>query len=271
MPVLNHAGKAIGKELLEPKALESCMAINLASCTFLLFLNIKPNFQELNTNLPILSTMMHEEIDLPPPLAHTVVEDFSSKGNGNDVVEAQNVKQVSSSTSVPHASPDFNDYQMQERQGHLCFGCLCDMRRAVIAVNIVSIAIAVFELCMLIVFLVLYDEITSNPDGSGPVGWISVNQYVSKQVVGTAIGVCFLAIAFYAIGIRGASKFNRSMVSTTLMYHCVSGIFNLLVLNIFGLLLSILFAYPHVMLLMALRNGTMSAENYAKEKRGCCM
>lgn len=224
--------------------------------------------------------MMHAEMNLPSP-SSTVMEDFSGRQvksarkkkdlTGDSLVVAQSIEKVSDTTAIPSASPDFNDVPTKGRRGHLFCGCLCDMRRAVIGVNIASIVIAIVEICFLIAFLALYEEIMANADTTGTTEWFSVNESISKGILGTSLGFCVVSLVFYSIGIHGAKTFNSCMVITALIYHCISAVFNLIALNILGMLLSILFVYPHVLLMMEIRNGSMNEQNYINEKKGCCV
>jgi hypothetical protein len=220
---------------------------------------------------------MMEEIHLPPP-ATTVLDDFSAGTFPPNDSNRKNTDQGPPKPGVPYGSPDHNkDITTQGRQGHLFCGCLCDMRRAVIAANTISIVIAILELCMLSAFLAFFDEIMNNADdeimtnsGNGPMAWISMNNYMSKGFARASIVFCVVAIVFFAIGIRGALKFNTCMVTAAMIYHCVRAVASLFTMNIFGMLLSLLFVYPHVMLVMAIKKGTMTEQNYQNEKKTCC-
>ena len=100
--------------------------------------------------------------------------------------------------------------------------------------------------------------------------WFSQQENMSKGLLGVILAFGVLSLVFFSIGIRGATKFNTCMVATAMIYHGVSAVVNLIALNIFGMLLSVLFLYPHVMLLLEMRNGIMTVENYPNEKKGCC-
>ena len=145
------------------------------------------------------------------------------------------------------------------------------MRRAVIAANIVSIIIALFEITFLVAFLTLYDEIKNQVNPNGTMKWLIEQEDISKGILTTSLCFSVLAIVFYSIGIRGARKFNAYMVGAALIFHCASAVFNIMTLNILGIILSVLFIYPHAMLFMAIRKGTMSEKNYVNERHGCCV
>ncbi|CAB9501754.1 expressed unknown protein [Seminavis robusta] len=177
-----------------------------------------------------------------------------------------------------HRSPAFRDVPSNERRGHSCFGCLCDMRRAVIACNAVSLVFALVEIVAAITLLALYEELeTKNDDQDGTVGASSVewfrfnNHEMSKTILGIALGFGLLSTVFFSLGIRGAKQYDTSLVGSALFYYCVNVIANLILLSPLGVLFAGLAVYPHIMLYLELRNGIMSEENYINERNTCCL
>ncbi|CAB9511217.1 expressed unknown protein [Seminavis robusta] len=210
--------------------------------------------------------MMQEELKLPSPPTSTVVDDS---------IRLQEATRANQQDQVPHATstevPYGNDLSCsKEKRGHLFFGCMCDMRRAVIAVDVISIVLAVIEVCVAITALALFDEISQTTNDDVFSGWVKTNKHASEALLGFVIGFGFVAILFYSLGIYGAANFNQCMVCAALVYHCIAVFANLVSLNIPGILLSGLFVYPHVMLFREIRLGVMTEETYVRERKTCC-
>jgi hypothetical protein len=190
-------------------------------------------------------TMMQEELNLPSPPSSTVVEDHRL---------SQDSPQKNTSTELPYGI----HAPAEERWGHKFCGCMCDMRRAVIAVNIISIVLTVITMIMFVGTIVMidqgekqaqrtatndrfntdyssitstttengwrYTEISSTEDWSN---WFNV----SKGVLAFFIVFQGIGIIFYSLGIRGACKFNKNLVAMAMVYHIADMIWCLVYLN----------------------------------------
>lgn len=138
------------------------------------------------------------------------------------------------------------------KQGHSCFGGCCDMRRAVLIVNKISFLVLVIHL-----FIVPFEV-----DLGNNLPWFFVGQ--------------FAGMIINLMGNIGASKFSACLVGVALfIYAAVTIVF--LILSFIAtpyLLIYVvacaLFCYPHIMLVIEICNGTMSAENYHNEQQSCC-
>lgn len=172
------------------------------------------------------------------------------------------------------------------KKGHICCGGCCDMRRAVIIVNITSIIAALFGM---ILILSTSRSVASTFTGSDDEEVIEEYKSVQRTgVILTAVG-----IACAAIGIWGSKNFNVLGVSisalflvaafiaetvlTLQLYDYVEEKFDVefdnnavngnIAISAVG---TLLYVYPHVGLIIELRNGIMTPETYPREEMSCC-
>jgi hypothetical protein len=132
------------------------------------------------------------------------------------------------------------------KRGHMFCGCCCDVRRACIIINIISLCSTVFSI---IFFLIL---------GTGD----------SNLGVGFLVLMLF-GLGFILAGLYGAIKFQWMMVCAALVYYVFSFILNLILLNWVRFIMDGIFVYPHIFLVMELRNDIMTKENLPVEDK-CC-
>lgn len=151
-----------------------------------------------------------------------------------------------------------------ERQTSLFLGVCCDMRRATIIVNIADISLSLLSLMGFIIM------------GSSAFASVIEDDAVQEQLA-YARQFVWLSILFFSLsiltslcGIMGALRFNGALVLISALWHCLSTITSFLVGDYLPMLLPILFAYPHFVLYKEIRQGTMTAESYAKERHSCC-
>ena len=144
------------------------------------------------------------------------------------------------------------------KQGHSCCGGCCDMRRAVIVVNMISIAMYIISIFAISVVnrVEFDDDVMEEPIVQVPVGWM--------------IAIIFAKILCYAIGIWGAVSFSLWQVYVALGMYMIALIFNAIVLNLIAVLVAGLFAYPHVYLVQEIKKGIMTKDNYYSEEQSCC-
>ena len=79
-----------------------------------------------------------------------------------------------------------------------------------------------------------------------------------------------VTIIFCGIGIYGAVKYNKCLVAFAGICYCVMAIFNSIIMNWVGLILTASFAYPHFALCDEMKKGTITPDNYINEKHSCC-
>jgi hypothetical protein len=151
------------------------------------------------------------------------------------------------------------------KQGHKCCGDCCDVRRAVIIVNLISVFSVVFGLALFASALARSD----------------FEEKMSGQTVGMVIVI--LEMVFYGMGVYGAISYNQWLVASALALYSALVVYSIaLVVNsvlmadefwyfyFFGILRNALFAYPHWFLIQEIRSGIMTVENYPNEKHSCC-
>ena len=182
--------------------------------------------------------------------------------------------------------------------GHTCCGCCCDMRRAVIIVNLVLLA-------NIIVNSVNYTVFLSGDGGSDVMASFddmrSVDDDFSvKYMKGMRFYFCalfiFLGIKIVCciFGIVGAFRYNVNLTGIAAVSFCFDfliGLFGVILngsirngiisyefrLDWFSkqymipqLLVSGFFAYPHFFFIKEVRDGSMSKQNYVNEEMSCC-
>lgn len=141
------------------------------------------------------------------------------------------------------------------RQGRLFFGFCCDMRRAVIVVNLVTISLVVLSDILLLVM-------PSDPDSDGEFAQVAIK----KEVVGMSLTVLLLS----AFGIFGALKLEYWIIVLVCFFYGSNAVFYLILLHLPGFVISVLFCCPHFVLAQEISKGIMSEENYPNEKHSCC-
>jgi hypothetical protein len=88
--------------------------------------------------------------------------------------------------------------------------------------------------------------------------------------LGIVSAIMVMRLVFNGCGVYGAYIFNQYLVGFSLFSYALEGLFALLSFNMAGLLLATFFAYPHVFLIMEIRAGIMTPENYPNEEQSCC-
>jgi hypothetical protein len=165
------------------------------------------------------------------------------------------------------------------KQGHSCFGCCCDMRRAVIIVNIFVVILYVASM----IFVAIAVPATKNSDNADPdYSDSEINSALVGVIVSSLIGILFSMFAIF-----GAIRYNIWLVGANIAYLIISFIavisvnvaasnsnpdytYNVWFNVVFGLIIRALFIYPHVMFIREVRSGIMTKENYSEEEQSCC-
>jgi hypothetical protein len=138
------------------------------------------------------------------------------------------------------------------KQGHSCFGGCCDMRRAVLIVNKISFLMQVIHL-----FVVPFEV-----DLGASLSWFFVGIFagmiinIMANIGARTFSACLVGIALFIYAAITIGFTILSFIATPfLLIYAV---------------LCALFCYPHIMLLIEICNGTMTAENYHNEQQSCC-
>lgn len=129
-----------------------------------------------------------------------------------------------------------------ERQGHLLFGFLCDMRIAVVFLNIFNI----FAICVGII--------------------VTGFQFKTFSAAWYAFENGFLGIALSIVGALGALNYVLWMVGVATAGFAIGFLIDLFGLHLIGILVGGLVLYPHVVLTYEIHEGIMSKETYPREE-----
>jgi uncharacterized membrane protein len=158
---------------------------------------------------------------------------------------------------------DYVQVDAPARRAHLCCGCCCDTRRALIVVNIITLslnALGLLSLSMITsVDVSQFDDdetinALNNLDGA-PLGW----------------SMAFLAIGMVTaiVGIYGGYKFQGICVMIAGVYYALSCIQGMIFMNLGGAIMAGFFAYPHFVFYQEMKKGIMSPQTYPNEQ-ACC-
>lgn len=72
------------------------------------------------------------------------------------------------------------------------------------------------------------------------------------------------------IGILGALRFNKYMILCAAVWYIIDLIAGLIILDPTNTVLSVVYCYAHIHLLLELRSGTITDENYKQTEQYCC-
>ena len=92
----------------------------------------------------------------------------------------------------------------------------------------------------------------------------------AQQYIWVPIMISCICIIFSCLGVYGAMKFNGPMVIAAGVWYCISIILSLLGGDIGGVIIQIIFVYPHAVFYQEMKKGIMTEQNYPNEKHSCC-
>lgn len=154
-------------------------------------------------------------------------------------------------TAIPHGSPTNNDIK-RGKQGHSFLFCLCDMRRAVIMIDILCLLGAIIGLIIAIV--IKEDDNIRN----------QVKIVLNNYSYWTIIGIQATAILAFLVGIIGAFRFRICPILMTCLWNIVYIVLCVLDKNWFEVVFHAICLYPHNFLCHELVKGIMTKENYVE-------
>lgn len=139
-------------------------------------------------------------------------------------------------------------------QGHRFFGVLCDMRRAVMFLDMTNFALVFLNLLLFLCF-----RLTIHVDGAhhGP-------------SVGRELASAFPGLIMSGLGIYGAKQFKYHLVMLAAVYFGLEALFSVITFHFFGVIIKSTFIYAHTILAMEIEQGIMTEENYPKEEYSMC-
>jgi hypothetical protein len=186
---------------------------------------------------------------------------------------------------VSQATP-YRIMYLPAKQGHKCCGCCCDVRRATIVVNAVSLSLGVLGLMALIAMLKYpaYDYNGQYEDAMQLNDDYFQDDYEFREYMsgvdtsGRSLRTSMLLSLFYVffrmvaevVGIYGAATYSQWMVGVGLAGYVVDALFALVRLQLDSVIMAGFFAYPHVVLINEMRKGIMTEQTYQFEKHSCC-
>jgi hypothetical protein len=173
------------------------------------------------------------------------------------------------------STDDNNNSNHREKTNHLYCGCCCDVRRATLAVNAITIIMNVI-LMILLFFGTNFmaknaAEIAEDmDDDQAKQDFEKLAQNGSLQLFEAFADIfLFVSIFLHACGIYGALKFQSWGVTVAAVSYGVSLLLNLLLFNPIHIIISALFFYPHVILIKEMKEGIMTDYNYPNIA-SCC-
>lgn len=176
-----------------------------------------------------------------------------------------------------------SDYKSQEyavqgnamaKQGHKCCGFCCDVRRATIIVNAVTVGLSAMGLLSLFALKGMAGAIDSSAvdDDAMAAQMAEMEDQLSGfDSMGPMVFIVQLVKIGCAIaGIFGGMKYSVPMVAVAAVSHGWDLVLSLLSFHIPGLAMAGGFLYPHIMFIQEMRKGIMTPENYPNEQHSCC-
>jgi hypothetical protein len=156
------------------------------------------------------------------------------------------------------------------KQGHaFCGGC-CDVRRAVIIVNIIYVTLVSIGLVTMGSFMAATSASSSLTYDDDEVREAMAAFDEEDLFMVVTIALAAIRIIVNGLGIYGAVTYNIWLVGFSLLVYCFEFVMGAVDGNRIGLLMVALFAYPHFFFIKEVRSGIMSEANYVNEKQSCC-
>ena len=145
------------------------------------------------------------------------------------------------------------------RDTQLFFGCCCDMRRAVVIVNILSFLYSIFLTVTLIILASAHNH---------------HHHGYNAGTIFLAIMMAILCLSFPVVGMIGAMKFNKYLVMVAAGWYATVAIMLFITWTggnlISGLVVLLLYVYPHGVLSYELHTEVMTEDNYSAIEHSCC-
>ncbi|KAL3909422.1 MAG: hypothetical protein SGILL_008094, partial [Bacillariaceae sp.] len=147
---------------------------------------------------------------------------------------------------------EYVQHDAPKRKGHICCGCCCDTRKAVFAVNVVSLCLYGLGLMSVSGMIAAKNRGSFDDD--------AVNDALNS-IDGVQIGLSFtfilLGMIFNGIALYGASNFHRYAVLAGGLWFVFETVRSLVYMDIAGAIMAALFTYPHAMLYNEIKKGIM--------------
>ena len=163
----------------------------------------------------------------------------------------------------------------RDRENHLFCGCCCDVRRATLVVNIITIVLNLIFLILTFVGLnfmsnnldVIEEDMDDDEAKEAMENFAQTGGFALLEVVISLF--LFVSIFLHAVGIYGALKFKVWAVAVGATSYGLGVLMHLLLMNFPHFVLSALFLYPHIILILEINQGIMTDYNY-ENVANCC-
>lgn len=192
-------------------------------------------------------------------------------------------------------------------QNHLLCGCCCDVRRATLVMNLITIILNIITMIGLFVYVrvmgnALYDYDYDNyMDIAEDIDFDQTNTVVDtnngkgqdyqtfdyhtyddmhivrdRQRKGLYIFgeifeiILLLSTVLHCFGVYGAIYYKSNPIKVAAISYAIPFTYSLFSFNLTGTLLTGFFLYPHIVLLKEIENGIMTPYNYENIK-SCCV
>lgn len=149
---------------------------------------------------------------------------------------------------------------VKNKQGHSCCGGCCDVRRAVIIVDIIMIFLLFIDIAGIMTITKQRDLLDDD----------EVQEAIEDSHGTWGIIMFVIEIVLLCVSIWGAVSYSTPKVVVGLGLFSIGCLMSLVQFNLPGALLTGLFAYPHYFLYHEINNGIMNPENYYNEEQSCC-
>lgn len=159
---------------------------------------------------------------------------------------------------------------------HLLFcNCCCDHRRAVLAMNVITIVFKILGMIFVAVGASFVgknldeieadledDEVRKELDGFVKEGGLAIVEILVEVFAVVSIGL-------HCCGIYGALNFKQWGIITAGSTYAISLLLGVITLDFGNIILSGLFLYPHIFMVKLMKEGVMTDYNYHKIA-SCC-
>jgi len=164
----------------------------------------------------------------------------------------------------------------------LFFGCCCDMRKATMVIN--GISLVATSLALLFTMMgggaiaQGMTDISDQLDDDYATSNLNTGEVGVGAVVGIVLAVEIVSIVFAGIGFYGALRFKMWALVTTAVVLSIRFLYNLITtaslgrywfVNLPSILLSAMWLYPHIFMIHLMKKGIMTPSNY-KNVESCC-
>jgi hypothetical protein len=163
---------------------------------------------------------------------------------------------------------ELNSTSIRKKQGHVCLGCCCDTRRAVLIVNVLFFLVT---LGMLIILLVGKEVVQWTASHRASDNDLQQDEQELAQVpVGRLLVLWLCQISLYACGVMGAIQFRSPLIWAAILAYVIGLVIAAWYGHVVSIALNLLSIYPHVFFLKEMKNLLMTPENYPNEVYSFC-